>query len=116
MMILGKPSIGHTGLSGWAAGANSAGAVSIKLSFNNNSDKTLQAAYFSALPYDAHDQVQTCSRTRRSKVPLRFTGPVEPGAFRVNFVWEDVWYNPAIRRVELDLLKLTYTDGSETLL
>ena len=48
-------------------------------------------------------------------MPLCFTGPVEPGAFRVNFIWEDVWYNPDIRGADVRLVKLIYTDGSELL-
>ena len=115
MILMGKPSIGHNSRSGWDSGPNSAGAVSVKLSFNNNSDKTLQSACFRAVPYDAGHRVQSCTRTRRSAVPLCFTGPVEPGAFRVNFLWEDVWYNPDIRGADVRLVKLIYTDGSELL-
>ena len=109
-------SVGHqgyqNGTNGWWSGPNSAGGISVKWSFKNNTDKTIKYASFWMTPLNAVNDVVSCSIRRKSTDGVKFTGPLAPGALYQNAFWENAWYNNSIRTVRMDKVYIEYMDGT----
>lgn len=99
---------------------NSAGGVDLHISFTNKSDKTIKYIHFSVTPYNAVGDAMRCDIRNYSSFTGYLTGPLEPGyegySRHGNFisteVWGEAWYNYSIKSVELDSVRIEYTDGS----
>lgn len=112
MIILGNLQLGHKDLDVWKPGPNSAGGVSIQITFQNDTQKTIKYVYFDVVPYNAVKDVQSCTISGKIKAELSFTGPVEPGAVCRDVYWENVWYNYTITTLDLVKVEVLYMDGS----
>ena len=118
MIILGGIETGHMGYSSgstvktWRYGANSAGGVSVRFWYRNDSDKSIKYVTFTVVPYNAVKDVQKCKTSGRSAALLQVTGPIEAGKTR-SCTFENVWYNSTISTVELTNIELDYMDGSK---
>lgn len=112
MIILGNLQLGHKDLDVWKPGPNSAGGVSVQITFQNDTQKTIKYVYFDVVPYNAVKDVQSCTISGKSKAELSFTGPIEPGAVCRNIYWENVWYNHTITTLDLVMVEVLYMDGS----
>ena len=99
----------------WQFTPNSAGGVSVRFQYRNDSDKNIKYVTFTVIPYNAVKDVQKCRTRGRSEANLRLTGPLYAGLSGDCF-FENVWYNSTISTVELTKIKIDYMDGStETL-
>lgn len=112
---------GHFGyLSGlgtsWQPGPNSAGGVSVKWSFKNETGKIIRYAVFQFTPYNRVYDVVKCSIRGFSSGGVRYTGPLESGSICKDYCWENAWYNPSITSVRLDNVHVTYMDGTEEII
>ena len=118
MIILGSVQCGHMGYSPgasgdvWMSGANSAGGVSVRITFQNDTQKTIKYVYFDVVPYNAVKDAQRCTISGKTKAELSFTGPIEPGAVCRNIYWENIWYNRTITTLDLVMVEVLYMDGS----
>ena len=108
--------IGHEGYSngydGWHNGPNSAGGISVKWSFKNNTEKTIKYASFWMTPYNAVNDAQQCSIKRKSTDGVRYTGPLAPGGIATGNLWENAWYNHTITTARLEKIYIEYMDGT----
>jgi hypothetical protein len=113
-------SIGHegysNGYSGWHDGPNSAGGVSLKLSFKNNTDKVIKYASFWFTPYNAVNDAMMCTIRRESNKGLKYTGPLNPGGIVNGVYWENIWYNHSITKAVMTEAYIEYMDGTSELL
>ena len=112
MIILGNLQLGHKDLDVWKPGPNSAGGVSVQMTFQNDTQKTVKYVYFDVVPYNAVKDAQSCTISGKTKAELSFTGPIEPGATCWNIFWENVWYNRTITTLDLVMVEVLYMDGS----
>nr|WP_326165726.1 hypothetical protein [uncultured Oscillibacter sp.] len=121
MLILGNAAFGHmeTGDEGKylvPGQPDSTWSVAVMLDFQNDSEKTIQSAAFSFLPYGASGCTASCEAGGRPEARLRLTGAIEPNEIRRQVYWENVWRSRGISHVKLVKIEITYTDGSmETL-
>ena len=109
-------SMGHPDSSaygGWSYSVNSAGGCSFKLSFMNNTGKTIKYAHFWAIPYNAVEDAVKCTIKKKSLNGGCCTGPVENGKWKTDVYWENMWYNNSIKKVVLSHVYLEYMDGTE---
>ena len=102
----------ENGVDGWHSGPNSAGGVSVKWSFKNNTEKTIKYASFWFTPYNRVGEVQSCSIRRTSTDGVKYTGPLAPGGIHQGALWENAWYNYSISSVSLSHVYIEYMDGS----
>lgn len=108
--------IGHKDCdNNWNPGANAAGGISVKLSFKNNTDKTIKYLRFPFVPYNAVGDEVKCTVTDVSLFPGRLTGPFAPGEVQTAS-WQNVWYNHTITTVKLSYVLCEFMDGSEALI
>jgi len=97
---------------------NSAGGVSCIFEFMNVSDKRIKYVYFTVVPYNAVDDIVTCTISRASSVTLEQTGYIAPFAnnyekFPSSFAgWENVWYNYNIRYMKINRIEVVFEDNS----
>lgn len=100
---------------------NSAGGVGFYMDFTNTSGKTIKYAEFGLTPFNAVGDVVTSSVSHQSLETVKYTGPFAPGVstddFAVTFNggtvgFSNVWYNSDITCVQLDLVRITFTDGT----
>ena len=109
--------LGHegyeNGYNGFFNGPNSAGGVSIKWSYKNNTDKTIKYATFWFTPYNNVNDAVRCSIKGSSLDGVRDTGPVAPGGMKTDLLWENAWYNYSITRATLSHVYVEYMDGTE---
>lgn len=108
---------GHDGYSngynGWHYGCpNSAGGVSVKWCFKNNTEKTIKYASFWFEPRNAVGDAVCCSIRGRSLDGVKYTGPLSPGGISKNIYWENAWYNSSISSVWLSHVYVEYMDGT----
>ena len=108
--------IGHegyeNGVSGFFSGPNSAGGVSVKGSFVNNSDKTIKYISIRFQPFNSVGDAVGCSIKNVSDYGLRCTGPINPNA-TYSFYGENMWYNHSISSVKVTRADIQYMDGTE---
>ena len=73
------------GVSGWQAyRPNSAGGVSVKWSFKNNTEKTIKYASFWFEPRNAVNDAVRCTVKGKSLDGVKYTGPLSPGGISKN--------------------------------
>lgn len=86
---------------------NSAGGVSIKLSFMNLSEKTIKYIDFAVKPFNAvGDEISAVAI-------LKATGPISWGErYATEKKWGNVWYNTTFNCFEVISIKITYMDNS----
>ena len=118
MIILGGVQIWHAGYSPgstvetWQSGPNSAGGVSVRICYKNDTEKTIKYATFTVVPYNAVKDRVSCSISRKSEKYLSITGPIAPNAQNRPY-WENCWYNNTISTVVLTKIEIEYMDGSK---
>lgn len=109
--------IGHygyqNGVDGWHGGPNSAGGYTVRWDFKNVTGKTIKYASFWFTPYNAVNDVVSCSVRGRSTDGVKYTGPLEDGAIHTGSYWENAWYNSTISTVRLTKVFIQYMDGTE---
>ena len=97
---------------GFQSGPNSAGGVSVKGAFVNNSAKSIKYISIYFIPYNQVGDAVGCSITDVSEYALRCTGPVEPNQ-SYEFFGENMWYNHSISSVKVTRAEIQYMDGTE---
>lgn len=97
---------------GFHIGPNSAGGVSVRGAFVNNSSKSIKYITLYFTPYNQVGDAVGCSIKNVSEYGLRCTGPVEPNQFDA-FFGENMWYNYSIRSVKVTRAEIQYMDGTE---
>ena len=112
-MVITHFSIGHQDYQGsWVGGPNSAGGVSVKISFKNESPKTIKYATFTVTPVNAVKDVVACTVRGRTEAYLKLTGPVGGNTSSNGNFWENVWYNHSISTAVMTCVDVEYMDGS----
>lgn len=96
----------------WHNRPNSAGGYSVKLNFKNNTDKTIKYAIFFITPYNSVNDPVQCSISFESTDGLKYTGPLAPSGIATYRLWENVWYNNSISRVQLEHIMVIYMDDT----
>ena len=113
-------STGHNGYQngyqGWIIGPNSAGGVSVRFSFKNETGKTIKYAYFEFTPYNAVHDAVTCRIKGKSIGVVRCTGPYAAGKVSKNILFENAWYNNSITMVVLNRVTVEYMDGTKEII
>lgn len=105
----------------YVSNIDSAGGVNMEIAFTNKSDKTIKYIHFYVRPYNAVGDSQKCEIRDYSRFDAYITGPLEPGHEGYSRYgdntsgghhWEDCWYNNSISYIDLEGVKIEYTDGS----
>jgi len=91
---------------------NSAGGVSFSIEWLNSSTKAIKYVYFTVVPYNRVDDIQSCRISGRSSFTGKVTGPIEPENPHKISYWENAWYNNTISCIEITTVKVEYMDGS----
>lgn len=105
---------------------NSADGVDVEITWINKSDKTIKYIVFEVVPYNAVDDIVKCRIRNKSTSRLQSTGPFATGegdAYYSSYsnewwggIWEAVWYNNTVVRLEFKKIEIEYIDGTtETL-
>ena len=97
---------------GFQSGPNSAGGVSVKGTFVNNSSKTIKYITLRFTPYNQVGDAVGCSIKNVSEYGLQCTGPVGPNQSH-SFFGENMWYNHSITSVKVTRAEVQYMDGTE---
>ena len=97
---------------GFQSGPNSAGGVSVKGSFVNNSSNTIKYITLSFTPYNSVGDAVSCSIRGVSEFGLKCTGPFAPNAKHA-FFGENMWYNNSITFVKITSAYIQYMDGTD---
>jgi len=94
---------------------NSADGVNVIIFWKNISPKDIKYVTFTVKPFNAVDDVVYCSISNKADSKLRVTGPVEARDMEKpdSSVWENVWYNNTIKRIEIEQIDIIYMDNSE---
>ena len=106
---------------------NSADGVDVEITWINKSDKTIKYIVFEVVPYNAVDDVVKCRIRNESNRRLQSTGPFATGegdAYLYTSVfgdksewwggiWEAVWYNNTVVRLEFNKIEIEYMDGTK---
>lgn len=103
----------ENGVDGWHYGPNSAGGVSVRLSFCNTGTKTIKYAVFR---FVAKNSVGDIVADTISGDPIKggkYTGFVGPNNWANGVIWENLWYNRSISSVGIQEVILQYSDGTE---
>lgn len=94
---------------------NSAGGVDVNIHYKNISSKDIKYIVFTLKPYNAVDDIVTCTISGRAEAKLKVTGPL----YAMNMGdpdysnWKNVWYNFSIKRIEIEKVEITYMDDSK---
>jgi hypothetical protein len=91
---------------------NSASGVDLHVQFRNISDKTIKYFDFTAQPFNAVGDAQTCSIRRNTIFNGRDTGPFAPNAESMTGYFDSAWYNSTIVCAKLKTIEITFMDGS----
>lgn len=109
---------------------NSADGVDVEITWVNNSSKTIKYIVFEVIPYNAVNDVVKCRIRNESSRRLQSTGPYNTGEGDAYLytsydgtssewwggIWEAVWYNNTVDRLEFNKIEIEYMDGTtETL-
>ncbi len=112
MITVGSISTGHQDIQyGWRTNPNSAGGVSVKITFRNDSQKTIKYIVFVTKPYN-RVQDYVASEYSHQNGRLQCTGPIAPGAIQRGVFWENCWYNHSIVGARIQSAEITYMDGT----
>lgn len=90
---------------------NSVGGVDVDVTFRNISQRTLKYVHISADPINAVGDVVESSIGNKTTAHLKVTGPVGAGK-ESRAVFNTVWYNQTIRRVQVNAIEVEFTDGT----
>lgn len=105
--------MGHETYNGWNSGPNSAGGVSLKISFQNPSDtKTIKYARLTFRAKNAVGDEAPCSIRHSAVKTGVVTGPIAPNAHYQQAFFENMWYNYSISTVNIIRAELEYMDGT----
>ena len=108
--------IGHNSYDGWHNFPNLAGGVSVQMNITNHTGKEIKYITFRFLPKNAVGDVQMCSIKHVAEYGGQLTGPIAPGMTEFSIIWENMWYNSTITKVELLRAYIEYMDGTEEML
>ena len=94
---------------------NSADGVNVIIFWKNISPKDIKYVTFTVKPFNAVDDVVYCSISNKADSKLRVTGPVEARDMEKpdSSVWDNVWYNNTIERIEIVQIDIIYMDNTE---
>lgn len=102
---------------------NSADGVDVKIAWINSSPKTIKYITFDVIPYNAVGDIVSCRIRNESNRRLKSTGPFATGegdAYYSDYlnkwyggIWETVWYNNTVVRLEFDKIEIEYMDGTK---
>ena len=115
-ILIDKLELGYKGTYGnWISdcGPNSAGGYSVSFSYQNTGNKTIKYAIFGFIPYNAVGDAVGCEVTGECERFVRETGPVGPGGYKSNRMFENAWYNTSIKSVKISKVYIQYMDGTE---
>lgn len=102
----------QNGINGWFGGPNSAGGVSVKLSFKNTTGKTIKYASFEFLAGNSVNDPAPCTISGTAFKWGKYTGPLNNDGIAYNIMWENLWYNHSITKVVITEAQLIYMDGT----
>lgn len=92
---------------------NSAGGINIFIDWGYfNYSKDIKYIYFTVVPYNNVNDIQTCSISNKSSVTCQATGPISASDSFSSYKWENVWYNGTITWIKLTKVVIQYMDGS----
>ena len=94
----------------YTVGPNSADGCDVIIKFKNISGKRIKYVTFSAYPINAVDDRVGCEIKGYASQRLKYTGPLPSGA-STNGYWEDVWYNPTIRKMKIERVVVEFMDN-----
>ena len=97
----------------WRYGPNSAGGVSICMSFQNTGSKTIKYITFVFVPYNAVGDAVGCTIRDESEFRGKWTGPLAPNSWKKEVIWKNAWYNYSITSAKITRAYVQYMDGSE---
>ena len=103
----------ENGFDGWHPGPNSAGGVSVRLSFCITGSKTIKYAIFRFAAYNSVGDVVADTISGQSERNGQYTGFASPNKWVEGVIWENLWYNHSISRAVIRDVTLQYTDGSK---
>lgn len=103
----------ENGVDGWHYGPNSAGGVSVRLSFCNTGTKTIKYAVFQFVPVNSVGDVVSDQISGDPVKGGKYTGFVGPNSWANGVIWENLWYNNSISSVRIKEVILQYSDGTE---
>lgn len=113
MITVGNISTGYQDIQyGWQNRPNSAGGVSVKITFRNDSEKTIKYIVFVTKPYNSVNDFVS-SQYDHQNGRLQCTGPIAPGATQNGVFWENCWYNHSIVGAKILRAEIIYMDGTE---
>lgn len=96
---------------------NSAGGVDLRIVWQNTSDKAIKYVSFTVVPYNAVNDIVSCTIRRESEFTGRVTGPINPGQwYGEGTYWQCPWYNNSIVRAELRKIRIEYINGTTEIL
>ena len=95
---------------------NSAGGVSLLVTFRNNNPERIRYIYFVVTPYNAVGDVVNCEVRRVSTIEVEKTGPIAPDVINSRVSFRNVWYNHNIRFAILESVRIIYMDREEVTL
>ena len=91
---------------------NSAGGVTINIDFQNAGAKTIKGIIFSLTPYDHDGRQVSCDVSRKCSTDLIATGYYRADSGYSSKYWENVWYSPAIKYIQVNAVTITFMDGA----
>lgn len=112
MITVGTLITGHQDIQyGWQNTPNSAGGVSVKIRFRNDTQKVIKYITFITIPYNAVNDVVS-SQFDSQQGRLQATGPIDAGKTS-EFYWENCWYNSTIVEAKIAKVEILYMDGTK---
>ena len=112
MITIGRIQTGHNDIQyGWQNNPNSAGGVSTRITFRNDTNKVIKYIVFVTKPHNAVNDI-VASQYSHQNGRLQCTGPINPQHVSKNIFWENCWYNHSITGAIIESIELTYMDGS----
>ncbi len=113
MLTILEEKMGHEeGLGHWFSGSDSAGGVSVSLSFRNDFNKTIAYIYFAVVPYNSVGDIVKSEIAGQSGM-LQYTGPLEPGKTAYDRRWDNCFYGFDIVGIKVVYADVKFTDGTE---
>lgn len=93
---------------------DSVGGVDVKISWVNNSDKVIKYIYFDVKAYNAVGDAVESEIGGYMVGNLKDTGPYNHGEGDIaGGIWENVWYNNTVVRLEFSNILIEYMDGTK---
>lgn len=116
MLTILEEEIGHEeGLGHWYRSPDSAGGVSIKLSFRNDFNKTIKYIYFQVVPFNSVGDVVKSDIIGQNGI-LQYTGSLAPGKTAWDRRWDNCFYNWSIKGVQVVSATIEFMDGTKQII